>query len=42
MARLAHYCRVLAVPAQRDAVSVVVRKGRALFDAAGCGACHVP
>ena len=42
VARLAHYCRVLAVPAQRDAVSVVVRKGRALFDAAGCGACHVP
>ena len=46
VARLAHYCRVLAVPAQRvpeDPVRAAeVARGRAVFDAVGCGACHAP
>jgi len=42
VARLAHYCRVLAVPAQRGAGSPEVERGRALFVEAGCARCHAP
>jgi CxxC motif-containing protein (DUF1111 family) len=38
--RIAHYCRVLAVPAQRDGGSALVERGRELFAAAGCASCH--
>ncbi len=40
--RIAHYCRVLAVPQQRGAGTAVVERGRALFADAMCAACHVP
>jgi CxxC motif-containing protein (DUF1111 family) len=40
--RIAHYCRVLAVPAQRDAGTPEVERGRALFARAGCTGCHTP
>lgn len=40
--RLAHYCRVLAVPAQRDSDDAAVRRGAELFASAGCVACHAP
>jgi CxxC motif-containing protein (DUF1111 family) len=40
--RIAHYCRVLAVPMQRDAAAPTVERGRRLFTDAGCTACHVP
>jgi CxxC motif-containing protein (DUF1111 family) len=40
--RLAHYCRSLAVPAQRDAGTPEVERGRLLFAQAGCVACHLP
>jgi len=40
--RLAHYCRTLAVPAQRDAGTPEVERGRLLFAQAGCVACHLP
>jgi CxxC motif-containing protein (DUF1111 family) len=42
VSRVAHYCRSLAVPAQRapDDPSVVL--GRQAFTRAGCAACHVP
>ena len=40
--RLAHYCRVLAVPAQRRVGDLKVEQGRELFAATGCTACHVP
>jgi CxxC motif-containing protein (DUF1111 family) len=40
--RIAHYCRVLAVPAQRGAGTPVVERGRALFASAGCASCHRP
>ena len=42
IARLAHYCRVLAVPAQRRVGDPQVEQGRALFASVGCTACHVP
>lgn len=42
VARLVHYCRVLAVPAQRAADSPEVVRGRALFASAGCASCHAP
>jgi CxxC motif-containing protein (DUF1111 family) len=46
VARLAHYCRVLAVPAPRtpdtDAARAQVERGRALFASASCAACHRP
>ncbi len=40
--RIAHYCRVLAVPAQRGAGTPIVERGRALFASAGCASCHRP
>ncbi|MFZ4723706.1 MAG: di-heme oxidoredictase family protein [Phycisphaerales bacterium] len=40
--RIAHYCRVLAVPAQRGAGEPLVERGRELFSMVGCAACHVP
>lgn len=40
--RIAHYCRVLAVPAQRGAGAPEVERGRALFARAGCTGCHTP
>lgn len=42
VSRLTHYCRTLAVPAQRDAGTPPVERGRALFAQAGCTACHAP
>ena len=36
------YSRTLAVPARRRAQEPAVRRGRQLFDAAQCGACHIP
>jgi CxxC motif-containing protein (DUF1111 family) len=41
LARIAHYCRTLAVPAQRGAGTEEVERGRALFEGTGCAACHV-
>lgn len=40
--RIAHYCRVLAVPAQRTPTNPDVVRGRELFDRAGCAGCHAP
>jgi len=40
--RIAHYCRVLAVPRQRGADSPLVQRGRRLFAELNCVACHVP
>jgi CxxC motif-containing protein (DUF1111 family) len=40
--RLAHYCRVLAVPAQRNPDDARVVRGRTVFAELGCTACHVP
>lgn len=42
VSRIAHYCRALAVPAQRGAGKAEVERGRLLFAAAGCTACHSP
>ena len=42
VARIAHYCRALAVPAQREPSRPEVVRGGALFDDAGCAACHRP
>jgi CxxC motif-containing protein (DUF1111 family) len=36
------YIKTLAVPARRRPEDPTVRRGRSLFAAAGCGACHVP
>lgn len=36
------YSRTLAVPARRDWQEPAVQRGRELFDAAQCGACHTP
>jgi len=36
------YSRTLAVPARRNPQQPAVRRGRQLFDAAQCGACHIP
>lgn len=36
------YTKTLAVPGRRHVDDVVVRRGRALFDRAKCGACHTP
>ena len=36
------YSRTLAVPARRNPQQPAVRRGRQLFDAAQCGACHMP
>jgi len=40
VARVAHYCRTLAVPAQRGGDDV--ERGRLLFARIGCTSCHVP
>lgn len=40
--RVAFYTRALAVPAPRGVERADVQQGRALFDAYGCAACHVP
>jgi CxxC motif-containing protein (DUF1111 family) len=40
-AKLNLYTRLIAVPAQRNASDPVVKKGEALFNTFGCGACHV-
>lgn len=40
--RLAHYCRVLAVPARRNADESSVQRGAATFAAIGCSSCHTP
>jgi CxxC motif-containing protein (DUF1111 family) len=42
VARIAHYCRALAVPAQREPTRPEVVRGRTLFTEAGCAACHRP
>lgn len=42
VARVAHYCRVLAVPAQRSPHDPRVAVGRQSFARAGCASCHVP
>lgn len=42
LGRIAHYCRVLAVPRQRRASDLVVGQGRRLFSSIGCAACHRP
>jgi CxxC motif-containing protein (DUF1111 family) len=39
---ISHYVNTLAVPARRDLDDPVVRQGEALFESAGCAACHVP
>jgi CxxC motif-containing protein (DUF1111 family) len=40
--RLAHYCRVLAVPMARTGASELVERGRSRFEAIGCASCHTP
>jgi CxxC motif-containing protein (DUF1111 family) len=40
--RLAHYCRVLAVPRRRNADDPRVQRGSALFESTGCVSCHRP
>jgi len=40
--RIAHYVRVLAVPAARRADDPEVSLGRSLFTEVGCVACHLP
>ena len=40
--RVTFYCQTLAVPAQRHAEDPGVRRGRYLFGAVGCDACHTP
>ncbi len=40
--RVAEYCRTLAVPARRNVADATVRRGKALFTAINCTACHVP
>ena len=40
--RLAHYCRALAVPAQRGADLPEVQRGAAVFANLGCTGCHTP
>ena len=42
VARIAHYCRTLAVPAQRGIDSAAVMRGQQVFAEIGCSACHVP
>jgi CxxC motif-containing protein (DUF1111 family) len=39
---VAFYARNLAVPARRDVDAPEVLRGKALFHAAGCAACHTP
>ncbi len=39
--RVTDYCRTLAVPARRNAANAQVRRGKALFGAMNCSACHV-
>ncbi len=36
------YTRTLAVPARRDVADAVVKRGRGLFEKAGCASCHLP
>jgi len=36
------YVRALAVPARRDVADAQVKRGEALFAAAGCDGCHLP
>jgi CxxC motif-containing protein (DUF1111 family) len=38
---LVNYMRTLAVPARRDVANPVVKRGEALFNASGCGSCHM-
>jgi CxxC motif-containing protein (DUF1111 family) len=40
--RLVIYARSLSVPARRDIDQANVRQGEAVFEAAGCAACHTP
>jgi CxxC motif-containing protein (DUF1111 family) len=40
--RIAHYMRALAVPNQRRSLDAEVVRGRVLFEAARCTACHLP
>ena len=40
--QLVLYARALAVPARRYVDDPVIRRGEALFEAAGCAACHTP
>jgi CxxC motif-containing protein (DUF1111 family) len=40
--KLTLYTMTLAVPAQRNGADETVKKGRALFSAMGCAACHAP
>jgi CxxC motif-containing protein (DUF1111 family) len=42
LARVSFYTQVLAVPAQRGADEPRVIRGRELFGALGCAACHTP
>lgn len=43
VARVAHYCRTLAVPAQRgDVAGSQIELGRDVFARVGCTSCHVP
>jgi CxxC motif-containing protein (DUF1111 family) len=42
VARIAQYCRTLAVPAQRGAGTPEVERGRQLFVDTGCTSCHAP
>ena len=40
--RIAFYCRVLGVPAQRKPADPEVRRGEGVFGAIGCAGCHLP
>ncbi len=40
--RVAFYCRVLGVPAQRTPADPEVRRGEGIFGAIGCAGCHLP
>ena len=40
--RIAFYCRVLGVPAQRTPADPEVRRGAGVFSAIGCAGCHLP
>lgn len=40
--RLAHYCRTLAVPAQRREAESTIDRGASLFLSLGCASCHSP
>ncbi len=42
LANITFYGRTLSVPAMRDAESMEVREGAALFESFGCASCHTP